>query len=232
MAELHRTTMTPTKLELLTAWVPRQPWYAGDDPEPQLTKVGGYRLDDPAGEVGIEFMVVAVGSGAEATYHQVPLTYRGQPLEGAEHALVGTAEHGVLGRRWIYDGAHDPVLTAQLLALLQAHAEPQAQSTSHTPDPSVVAHANGSGLLRARTSRVLTGESSTSIMVETVDALGEPTPPVVITVVRTLQDGDHAGAGPGSAGDARSVGHVTGPWTTLDGATARGHLAFAEVAHD
>jgi len=37
----------------------------------------------------------------------VPLTYRGAPLDGAEDALVGTTEHGVLGRRWVYDGTRE-----------------------------------------------------------------------------------------------------------------------------
>jgi hypothetical protein len=53
---------------------------------------------------------------------------RGAPLDGADQALIGTSEHGVLGRRWVYDGTHDPVLVAQLLALLQGHAEPQAHA--------------------------------------------------------------------------------------------------------
>ncbi|SEK32034.1 maltokinase N-terminal cap-like domain-containing protein [Streptacidiphilus jiangxiensis] len=132
MAVVHHTTLTPTKLELLAAWLPRQPWYLGGaaaDPQ----KAGGFRLDDPEGEVGIEFMVVTDGPVA---YH-VPMTYRGAPLEGAEHALIGTTEHGVLGTRWIYDGIHDPVLQAQLTALLRGGAVPQAQSESDTVDPTV-----------------------------------------------------------------------------------------------
>lgn len=79
-----------------------------------------------------------------AWYH-VPMTYRAAPLDGAEQALIGTTEHGVLGQRWIYDGAHDPVLVGQLLALLQGRAEPQAQSVSDTPDPSVTAEVTGAG---------------------------------------------------------------------------------------
>jgi Maltokinase N-terminal cap domain len=118
MAEIHKTTMTPGKLELLTAWLPTQPWYAGGDREPKLSKAGGFRLDDPQGEVGIEFMVVTDDSGDEPIAYHLPLTYRGAPLDGADPALICTAEHGVLGRRWIYDGAHDPVLLAEVLALL------------------------------------------------------------------------------------------------------------------
>jgi Maltokinase N-terminal cap domain len=138
MAVVHKTTLVPTKLELLAGWLPGQPWYVGGD-APELARVGGFRLDDPDGEVGIEFM--AVGAG-DVTYH-VPMTYRAAPLDGSEDALIGTAEHGVLGTRWIYDGVHDPVLVAQLVALLHGKAEPQAQSQSHTPDPTVWAHPVG-----------------------------------------------------------------------------------------
>ena len=137
MAIIHKTTLTPTKLELLTAWLPAQPWYADRGRAPELARAGGFRLDDPMGEVGIEFMVVTDGSDDSAASYLVPMTYRASALEGTDGALVGTTEHGVLGRRWVYDGAYDPVLVAQLVALIQGAAEPQAQSESHTPDPTV-----------------------------------------------------------------------------------------------
>lgn len=144
MAEIHKTTMSPTKLELVSDWLPRQPWYLGGGTKPVLEKAGGFRLDDPEGEVGIEFMVLTDVSGAEPVSYHLPLTYRGAPLEGAgEEALVGTSEHGVLGKRWVYDGVHDPVLVAQVLELLQGRAEPQAQSVSDTPDPTVGWHLDG-----------------------------------------------------------------------------------------
>jgi hypothetical protein len=76
-------------------------------------------------------------SADRATTYQLPLTYRPRALAHASSGLAGTAEHGVLGRRWIYNGAHDPVLVAQLLALIQGEAEPPAQSVSNTPDPTV-----------------------------------------------------------------------------------------------
>src|SRR5256885_8713836 len=50
-----------------------------------------------------------------ATTYQVPMTYRAHALAGTGGALIGTAEHGVLGHRWIYDAAHDPVLIAPLV---------------------------------------------------------------------------------------------------------------------
>ncbi|GHE05281.1 maltokinase N-terminal cap-like domain-containing protein [Streptomyces alanosinicus] len=138
MAIIHRTTLKPTKLELLTDWLPTRPWYRGGPGAPVLTKSGGFRLDDPDGEVGIEFMVATDTSTPEPTAYLVPLTYRGAPLPGAEHALVGTTEHGVLGKRWAYDGCHDPVLVAALLSLIEGRAQAQAQSIDNTPDPEVV----------------------------------------------------------------------------------------------
>lgn len=134
MAVIYRTTLTPSKMELLSGWLPSRPWYEGAGEPPELVKAGGFRLDDPAGEVGIEFMVALDGTVA---YH-APLTYRGSPLDGAEDALIGTCEHGVLGRRWVYDGTRDPVLVTQLAALLHGRAEPQMQSVQDTPDPAVL----------------------------------------------------------------------------------------------
>lgn len=138
MAIIHHTTLTPTKLELLTDWLPSRPWYRGGPDTPALTKSGGFRLDDPDGEVGIEFMVATDTSTPEPTAYLVPLTYRGAPLEGAGHALIGTMEHGVLGKRWAYDGCHDPVLAAELLALMAGRAQAQAQSIDDTPDHEVI----------------------------------------------------------------------------------------------
>jgi hypothetical protein len=141
MAVIHNTTMRPTKLELLAEWLPEQDWYRGAG---ALTRAGGFRLDDPAGEVGIEFMVVLTGTGQA---YLLPMTYRAAPL--GEGVLIGTAEHGVLGARWIYHGEHDPVLQAQLAALLRGEVQPQAQSQSHTLDPTVqVRPATGAVTLR------------------------------------------------------------------------------------
>ncbi|MEU6084418.1 1,4-alpha-glucan branching protein [Streptomyces sp. NPDC047108] len=146
MASIHHTTMKPTKLELLTGWLPQQSWYVGHAETPELVKAGGFRLDDPEGAVGIEFMVVVDEAAQEPVAYLVPLAYRGAALEGApREALIGTSEHGVLGTRWIYDGVHDPVVSAQLRALLRGEAVPQHQNTSDTPDPTVTVHGSGPG---------------------------------------------------------------------------------------
>ena len=99
MALIHKATLNPTKLQLLTSWLPRQTWVTG---EADLVQVGAYRFDDPAGVVGIETLLLQACDGL--VFH-VPFTYRGAPLVGAEEFLIGTTEHSVLGTRWVYDGA-------------------------------------------------------------------------------------------------------------------------------
>lgn len=136
MATIHRTTMNPTKLELLEAWLPDQLFYAGAD-TPRLEKNAGFRLDDPAGEVGIEFAIVTDVSGPEPVVYHVPQTYRAEPLEGADEALVGISEHGVLGMRYIYDAAADPVWRSAVRELFAGTQQPQAQSVSDTAEPGV-----------------------------------------------------------------------------------------------
>jgi hypothetical protein len=200
MAVIHHTTLTPGKLDLITPWLPRQPWYAGEDVE--LVKAGGFRLDDPTGEVGIEFMAVGAGS---VTYH-VPLTYRAAPLP-TDDGLLGTSEHGVLGKRWCYDGVHDPVFVERLLALIRGDAEPQAQSVSHTPDDTVTSHYGGPDRLAAGSGTVRDG---TEITIAD-DA--------VLHVVRVLR--------PGTEPDG--IGHVTANWQLRDGTPQRGCVAFLRL---
>jgi hypothetical protein len=48
---------------------------------------------------------------------QVPLTYRDEPLDGADGALITEMEHSVLGRRWVYDGLGDPRFVLMLAAV-------------------------------------------------------------------------------------------------------------------
>ncbi|MGW6774381.1 maltokinase N-terminal cap-like domain-containing protein [Streptomyces sp. NPDC055037] len=229
MAVIHRTTMTPGKLELLASWLPAQPWNLGGGHEPRLAKAGGFRLDDPQGEVGIEFMAVTDESGDRPITYQVPLGYRGAPLPGADHALIGTSEHGVLGRRWIYDGAHDPVLVAQLFALVLGEAEPQAQSVDNTPDPSVTAHFAAAGHAAPISSVDVTdGPHGTDLRLLTAAAPGAPSGParqLTIRVNRVLRP-EPAESTTHAAG---ALGHVTADWLLPDGAKARGPYA---VVHD
>ena len=163
MAVVHHTTLVPSKLELLAAWLPRQDWYAGEPTGPSLAKAGGFRLDDPAGEVGIEFMVVRDDAGWPPTAYLVPMTYRGSPLDGGDAALIGTAEHGVLGTRWIYDGTRDPVLQAQLADMIRGLVRAQAQSESDTPDTTAHVTSLQGAQLSVAFERVLRPASDTDV---------------------------------------------------------------------
>ncbi|MFF8018063.1 1,4-alpha-glucan branching protein [Streptomyces sp. NPDC007929] len=211
MAVIHRTTLKPTKLELLTSWLPSRPWYRGGDGEPALVKAGGFRLDDPRGEVGMEFMVVTDARGPQPVAYLVPLTYRGAPLKGAEHALVGRMEHGVLGRRWAYDGCHDPVLADRLAALIEGRTQAQDQNVSDTPAPDVVASYTGEGPLPRDFTVADDGEGT---------ALSTPQG-ATLRLHRALRP----------AADGRSlpprgaVGHVGGSWQTPEGARVAGVFA-------
>ncbi len=223
MAVIHHPTMSPGKLELLAAWLPTRPWYVASGRGPELSKAGGFRLDDPDGEVGLEFMVVTDTSGEKPVSYHVPLSYRGAPLDGADHTLVGTSEHGVLGKRWIYDGAHDPVLVAQLLALLQGRAAAQAQSVSDAPDPSVAGHFTGAGFSTEVASVAVTdGQHGTAVVVETV-AGSEPASTLTLQVTRVLPPPEAGAAGSDPTGPR---GHVTAGWRLPDGGEGRAPFAL------
>ena len=108
MAIFHRATITPTKGELIAAWAPTRSWGpAATDP---IEVIGSFRFDDPEGRVGMETHLVAAGG----TLFQVPLTYRDEPLAGAEDAFITEMQHSALGTRWVYDGLRDPQFVVML----------------------------------------------------------------------------------------------------------------------
>lgn len=224
MGTIHRTTMTPSKLELLRRWLPGRPWYAGSGVPPVLTKVGGFRLDDPAGEVGVEFMLVRDDAGESPTTYHVPMTYRAQPLPDASAALVGTAEHGVLGPRWVYDGTRDPVLVATLLALVGGDARPQHQSRSDTPDPSVTVRGRRPRGLVAASFDTHDEPDRTTIGV-VLGGAAPGGPPVTIRVARVLTAPAPPSAAAGTTDD-RSWVEV--PWPGPDGDAGRTAVVAVE----
>ncbi len=112
MGFVHYTaTVKPSKKKLAKAWLPSRAWA----PVGKIEKVGEYRFDDPEGEVGVETILWQTPDGSVL---QVPFTYRGAPLPGADEHLVGTSDHSVLGKRWVYDGCADPVWAATLAAAI------------------------------------------------------------------------------------------------------------------
>ncbi|MEH0930247.1 CG0192-related protein [Micromonospora sp. CPCC 205558] len=210
MALLHRATLRPTKLDLLTAWLPGRQWFTGPAGVEVVSR-GAYRFDDPAGEVGIETMLVGAADGP---VHQVPLTYRANPLDGAEDWLVGTTEHSVLGPRWVYDGCADPVYAAALAHAILAgsgqadeYFEVDGRREVREPTMTVVATESGNdnppsvGALR----RVV-DQDSTLISTDTVE----------MVVVRR----------PGVGADGATGATLIGTW---DGQPTSVPLAYARV---
>ena len=111
MALFHRATITPTKGELIAKWAPTRSW--GTSAADGIEVIGSYRFDDPEGRVGMETHLVAAGDAVL----QVPLTYRDEPLAGADDALITEMQHSVLGTRWVYDGLRDPRFIIMLAAV-------------------------------------------------------------------------------------------------------------------
>ena len=111
MARFHRATLTPSKAELVVAWAATQPWGPPDGVDVDV--IGAFRFDDPDGLVGMETHIVRAGD----SLIQVPLTYRDEPLAGAEGSLAGQIEHSALGTRWVYDGLADAAYVTMLAAV-------------------------------------------------------------------------------------------------------------------
>ncbi|HRA77098.1 MAG TPA: 1,4-alpha-glucan branching protein [Propionicimonas sp.] len=155
IAEIHTdATLQPGKLELLAAWLPGQSWFEGTAGD--LARVASFRFVDPDGEVGIETMLVKSG---ELTY-QVPLTYRSEPLDEADSFLVGTLEHSVLGKRWVYDAVGDPVYAAELFRVIHegdTEADLSAGEKSMTAAGSGIVRVSNAASEAARIIRVLDG---------------------------------------------------------------------------
>lgn len=101
VAQVHDTTLSPTKIELLRQWLPQQSWFEGNTEN--IETVANYRFVDPNGQVGIEGLIVRISND----FWHIPLTYRSAPLE--KEREVGTLTHGVLGKRWVYFGPDDEV---------------------------------------------------------------------------------------------------------------------------
>jgi hypothetical protein len=157
--------------------------------------VAAYRFDDPAGEVGIETLLVQAEGGPLL---QVPLTYRGAPLDGAEHWLVGTTDHSVLGRRWVYDACGDPVYAAVLACVISTGAGEAEEFVDQDGGPErreTTTHVRGTGDLAAA--------PVTALLLVDEDALTRiVTDSVELTLVRL----------PGTAGPTPAGAALTGTW--------------------
>jgi len=143
MAILHEATISPRKDELIEPWLATRSWWDG---VVERGPVGTFRLDDPAGEVGIECFLFGSASGAVLF---VPVTYRSAPLAGADAGLIGTMVHSVLGDRYVYDACADPVFVATVLDAIRAGGRQadllklRADGTEVTLEPHATARGEG-----------------------------------------------------------------------------------------
>ena len=191
MAIVHADAdITPSKQELLTAWLPTRPWWPGGDPGAEVETAGSFRFDDPDGEVGVETILVRAGDDIV----QAPLTYRGAPFEGDEH-LITTMEHTVLGKRWIYDGCGDPVWAAVTAAAVLTGG---SEAALEVPDGD-----GGTKVFASRTSARGSGNPGAR-----VEGTGTPRP-------RDVGDTTVVEAGPYVITVARVAGADVGPGETL-----------------
>ena len=170
-----------------------------------LSQVGSYRFDDPEGEVGIETHILT--STADVVL-QIPLTYRSQPLEGEESWLLGTMEHSVLGKRWIYNACGDSVYVRELMRAMVTGGR-EVPEMVETPDGPI--------------------ERSASVNVQGSGARDSAVPPVAEIVPETDGTETHIDCGDlvvvvrhVLAGDLPQPGthSLTGTWATSHGPVA------------
>ncbi len=205
MAIIHKANLSPSKLELIAGYLPKQPWFIQDG-TPEL--IGAYRFDDPAGEVGIETHVVAAGD----RIYQVPLSYRGYELAGAEEWLIGTMDHSVLGKRYVYDACADPIyvkalataiLTGQEEAQLIVDGEPEPRPSSVT--------VKGSGKLDGGVPALSASAPVSGSGVTIIDA-GE----LRLKVARVVDVAADSSAGSAAAPELHGELTLSGQWSGLE----------------
>lgn len=187
MGKVHPgATLTPHFRDFLPAWVAGQEWYAGTG-TPTLRPVGYLRLEDPAGQVGIETHIVGDGTAV----YQIPMTYRDAPLPGRSEAdgLIAVAEHSALGTRWIYDATIDPAWISQTIRLILTGGTTDPSSKSAGAPASAVGRllepsAAADGTLAVEVVRVLgtndpgmTGHRAVGVLEGTWHPHGPDTPP-------------------------------------------------------
>ena len=220
MALLYSAEITPTKIELLTAWAPTQPWFVGDADVP-VANVGAYRFDDPEGQVGIETILITAGSGPVL---QVPVTFRAAPLAGSEAFLSTTMQHSVLGERWVYDATGDPaylaaVATAALTGGRQAELQIEIDGEMVLREPTAVVAGSGTPGGAAVTPPAVTDIGIQQENAVTIVTAG----PLRILVARVLGDDEVLAA---QAADSVTHEVLAGTWS---GQSTLGALVLVEV---
>jgi 1,4-alpha-glucan branching enzyme len=230
---MTQPTLKPPLDELLRTWLPGQRWFPVKSADFTLTPVGGVRLDERSGEVGLEVFLAAVtystaDGGSRTDVVQVPLSYRGEPLPGADSALIGEGTDSALGHRWIYDAVHDPVFVSAWLELMRSGGSSEGGGADGHLVPSDYRLPAATGMVR-----VLSGEQSNSSVI--VDDGGSA---AIVKFFRVLSEGRNPeveiGAALTRAGTAEvpaTLGWVTGEWDVHeDGHPGRRRTVHGDLA--
>ncbi|WP_333618727.1 maltokinase N-terminal cap-like domain-containing protein [Dietzia sp.] len=209
MADIYTTaSLNPSKPEAIAAAL-RSSGVAPHASTDSFTQLASYRFDDPAGGVGMEIHIVRDDEGRIL---QVPLTYRGAPLDQAVSPVV-EMDHSILGRRWVYLGLEDPVFRTELartIAVAGSGAEfIDAESGNELDAP--VAAVRGTGIAG--------GEAPSEA------ALADLAERLVLRSVLVDADGNAAGDNAAGDGNAPAAGELLGTWPGHEG----GEVQFAAI---
>lgn len=200
MSDIYDAQLNPSKLDVLSKVL--------DAPAAEITKLAAYRFDDPAGEVGMEVHIVRTPDGSVV---QVPLVYRGTPLEDVEEdELIAQMEHSVLGQRYVYLAMSDPVF-AEVLDTVIAESRPGAEQflvdgENRTPITEGIAQVRGTG--------------SIDLAEEDED---------VVAVVEVFAELDLEGL---SEEEANEPGQLVGTWEGQDRPVLLAQVGFVYVDDD
>jgi hypothetical protein len=182
MALLHDATISPRKDEIIEPWLRTRHWWDG---QADRGPVGTFRLDDPAGEVGIECFLFGSATGSTLF---VPVTYRGAPLAAAQAHLLGTMEHSALGTRYVYDACADPVFVATVLDTIRSGGR-QADLLLRRADGTEVVREPTATVRGACVATVPAHDPATTVQpVEGTDRTTVPGTGWTLTVMRRLGD--------------------------------------------
>jgi len=195
-------------MECLTDWMSRQRWYAGKGRIPQLREVS--RDEWPCADPHARIVVLLVRDTANnppSLYH-VPLVLRSTIPRGAGPTFIGRDEND----DYLFDAAHDPAYTHELLTRLGVHRADES-------------------------ARVHTGEQSNTSII--FDSGSEA--PLVVKLFRLVHAGENPDVVLQTALTAahnqsipRMLGSLTSTWVDPHGSDthtdepATGHIAFAQ----
>jgi predicted trehalose synthase len=217
-------------LRCLTAWMPRQRWYAGKGRTPELRLVAevdfGEEDNGSAAGVRVRTLLVSDDGSDSAVLYQVPVVERpSADVDDPDAAhVIGSPEPG----RLLVDGVRDPLYARALLRITTRGG------IARSPEMSVIGRTAAGGEKAAppalsAPATVLAGEQSNSSLV-----FRDPASPAICKVYRQLQPGfnpdielETALAAAGSRRVARPIGWAEASWTDRDG-PATGSLALAQ----